>query len=171
VTLLLPHQPDLKVGSSGPEVGDRQTLSGKIVFVGEAPSPTSDPAVPFSGRPIRWLAWLLKTTDDGLRARVEFRNLLDRYPGRRFPVHAGIGAASALLNDPAVSKAATWLLAGRMVARCFGRRDEEMLDGRTRAAVVPHPSGLNRWWNHLPNRERYRSFFRTILDESWEPRP
>ena len=30
------------------------------------------------------------------------------------------------------------------------------------AAVVPHPSGVNRWWNDANNRRRARKFFREL---------
>lgn len=34
--------------------------------------------------------------------------------------------------------------------------------GPTWAAVVPHPSGVNRWWNDANNRRRARRFFRKL---------
>ena len=34
--------------------------------------------------------------------------------------------------------------------------------GTIRAAVVPHPSGVNRWWNDANNRRRARKFFREL---------
>lgn len=175
--MILPGQPALRIASVGPEVGDRQALAERqpvepqIVMIGEAPSPTSDPSDPFAGRPLRWLSWILKLSEEEVRSRMSFVNLLDRYPGRRFPIAEGRLAAEKL----AIPKRGTWLLAGRAVGLCFGRRRSEMFRwfylSDVRAAVVPHPSGLNRWWNDPANRERYAEFIRTVLDPDWVPQP
>lgn len=94
-------------------------------------------------------------------------NLLDRYPGPRFPVSEGKLAAQDLLsqlrqNPP---RAHSVLLAGRSVAACFGvRGDQELLSWvdlqGLRTAVVPHPSGLNRFWNDPAGRDRVLAFLR-----------
>lgn len=34
-----------------------------------------------------------------------------------------------------------------------------------RACWVPHPSGVNRWWNHGANRRRARAFFSRLLTD------
>lgn len=38
-----------------------------------------------------------------------------------------------------------------------------VLSGRT-VAIVPHPSGLNRWWNDQGNRLAARAFLRGLMD-------
>jgi uracil-DNA glycosylase len=38
-----------------------------------------------------------------------------------------------------------------------------------RVAFVPHPSGLNRWWNDADNRLRARKFFNRLATGAWTP--
>lgn len=64
------------------------------------------------------------------------------------------------------------VLLGANVSRAFGvsfRKLSEVVlswhpvgEGLA-AAVVPHPSGLNRWWNDPDNRVRARLFLRPVL--------
>lgn len=50
---------------------------------------------------------------------------------------------------------------------CLGEHDKAGVErfGWTRAVVVPHPSGFNRWWNEQANRDRARAFFSSLLAE------
>lgn len=67
------------------------------------------------------------------------------------------------------------LLAGKRVASAFGLDEEYLADpvafpigGRPVAVhVVPHPSGVNRWWNEPANRERARAFLAEDLGRPW----
>lgn len=94
--------PNLRNGDVGPEVGDRQPL-----VVGEAPAPRSGPSdEPLVGRSSRWLAWLMRTSYEDLRARARFINLLPAYPGRRFPVGAGRAAVRSLVERGKRARAA-----------------------------------------------------------------
>lgn len=59
------------------------------------------------------------------------------------------------------------LLMGKAVARAFSCDGVEYfewfdMDGG-RAAVVPHPSGVNRWWNEERNRQKARRFLRRAI--------
>jgi hypothetical protein len=58
------------------------------------------------------------------------------------------------------------LLAGHRVAAAFGVREgylrEFVLQG-VPAAVVPHPSGVNRWWNDPANVARASAFLRGVF--------
>lgn len=58
------------------------------------------------------------------------------------------------------------VLAGKNVARAFGVRAEYhewLVSPGCRAVVVPHPSGVNRWWNSADNREASRVFWTDLL--------
>jgi hypothetical protein len=78
--------------------------------------------------------------------------LLDQYPGSLgkgtyFPERQGLAAAKA-----AVGRFASWrgvVLLGRRVGDAFGLRSQLLFQwtplGDGRAAIMPHPSGLNRW--------------------------
>jgi hypothetical protein len=60
------------------------------------------------------------------------------------------------------------LVAGTRAAAALGLRPDyfaaQALGGRP-AYVVPHPSGVNRWWNDPANRAAARRFFEGVADE------
>ena len=96
-------------------------------------------------------------------------NLLDRWPGKKgkgdaFPLDEARASARRLnlWGKPLV------ILVGRNVARAFGANSvaylEGFLLGYVNAVVIPHPSGLNRWWNDPANTERARRFMRSLLE-------
>lgn len=102
-------------------------------------------------------------------------NLLGRWPGpaRRgsaFPMKEARAAAGAFLEVIDIVRPEVILLAGRRVAAAFHHNmhhegtdyfEELELAGRE-ARVVPHPSGVNRWWNDPANRERARKFLEKL---------
>lgn len=74
------------------------------------------------------------------------------------------------------------LIAGRRVARAFGVYDVEYFVSTTfkdlvrptghpwRAIVVPHPSGVNRWWNDERNQLRAHAFLASLgRGRMWTP--
>jgi len=59
------------------------------------------------------------------------------------------------------------VLVGAAVARAFGARVGELAWGhdpvlRAELALLPHPSGVNLWWNLPTNVERARAFLRKL---------
>ena len=133
------------------------------VLVGEAP-PRRGPLAPFeglSGRRLRGLAG--SDLDDVLMCNL-FMVPMPRS-----------GKGSAFWAAEARARAAAWdldgidllLMAGRRVARAFGvpasvRYLEPFTVRGTAAYVVPHPSGVNRWFNAETNRARFRRFFQAL---------
>jgi uracil-DNA glycosylase len=135
------------------------------MLLGEAPSRGSDPTRPFSGRSGDRLRALV---GGELEERFEVANVLGEWPGS-----AGKGSrwprpliARARMVEVTIELG----LAGRMVVAC-GRRVAaaggvpacasvlEWIDGPLfRVAVLPHPSGVNRWWNEPGNVESARAF-------------
>jgi hypothetical protein len=96
-------------------------------------------------------------------------NLIKRWPGPSasrnkgdaFPLERAARAAARLeLGDGPV------ILLGKGVAGAFGARADFFewfeLRGR-RAVVIPHPSGVSRWWNEPANRRRASRFIRSVL--------
>lgn len=118
----------------------------------------------------------------GLAKQVRARNLLDYWPGRdrwksergtRFPAAEAREAAARLMKRPGPCD--VLLLAGRRVALAFGADPVYFREVRPPAIgrqtfVVPHPSGLNRWWNDPLNRDRARAFLEHVLLEDAERR-
>lgn len=97
------------------------------------------------------------------------RNLLLEWPGGQgkgssFPLELAGEAARKLMR--VTPRARPLILAGTRVARAFGlkRSQYEFLRwfefrGR-RIAVVPHPSGIVRWWNDPKNRAALERFLK-----------
>lgn len=144
----------------------------KVVIVGQAPSRTSDPREPLSGRSGARLAALCGITLTEFLDRFERRNLLGEFPGRREAVegdyYVGVaearriadGLRPALRGRSAVVLGAVNAAAFRITAPAF--RFQE-LDG-LRLAWSPHPSGVSRWWNDRANEERARRFWRSLVE-------
>lgn len=133
----------------------------RATIVGEAP-PRSG-GRPFEGDAGRRLRQVARHD----LADCRLVNLLEAWPGPdgakgdAFPIdEARAAAARVRFRTPVV------LLAGHRVARAFGVRagylEWTTLRGR-RAAVIPHPSGINRWWNCPRNRRRARRFIAAAL--------
>jgi len=144
-----------------------------IVLVGQAPGRSSGERA-FDGRSGDRLAAYLGLGDrEALLETVECLNLLRRYPGSAgpkgdaWPRHAGRRAARRLLGRLRGHRV---LLAGKNVARAFGVSADYLVwtshpEG-FRCAVIPHPSGINHWWNTEENRRRFRRWGRRVLREA-----
>jgi hypothetical protein len=142
----------------------------RVLVVGQAPGRTGDPTRPFdsrrgSGRRLAELAGVEAISDV-----ADVVNVLDSWPGAagqkgdRFPMGAARRAA-ARVDLGGYDRV---LLIGRGVAAAFGVSAPFLVWFPLRgaeAAVVPHPSGVNHWWNDGSNKERARGFFREVFRE------
>lgn len=138
-----------------------------ITIVGQAPGRRARGEGPLGGACGRRLARLAGFGSFvELRQRAKLVNLLDRFPGKNgrgdaFPMIAAIETASAMKPRGVV------LLAGKNVAAAFGFDGAEFFEwrrrGTTRFAVIPHPSGLSRWWNDPFNVTRAAAFLREVF--------
>lgn len=145
----------------------------KIVLVGQAPARNSGERA-FDGRSGDRLATYMGLDDrHELLARFECLNLLGRYPGSAgpkgdvFPRARARGAARRLLGR---LEGRSVLLAGKNVAHAFGVRSEYLVwgdhPGGFVCAAIPHPSGVNHWWNDEANRRRFRRWAGAMLREA-----
>jgi uracil-DNA glycosylase len=144
----------------------------RVVIVGQAPSwSTRGQAKPFSGASGRRLAALLDVShEELLDGRVDLVNLLPRWPGRgdsnhplgdHFPMAAARSAARRLrvaLDGCVV------VMCGKNVRDAFGLTQDffemaRVVDHFT-YVVIPHPSGVNRWWNDEQNYQRAERYLR-----------
>ena len=143
-----------------------------LAIVGEAPGPNTRSDCPFypspptsaAGRFLSCIGW---SRSEYLLTFARI-NLLSEYPGKRFPVSLArscVPAAVSLLHPRPM------LLMGRGVARAFKLdylepltwlrvplKDVSNADVSARVAIVPHPSGRNRWYNDQENCARLRRF-------------
>lgn len=145
-------------------------MSVKTVLVGQAPSRTSEPDRPLSGMSGKRLAGLLRMTEAELSASFCRINLVDEFPGKNgkgdaFPA-AEARTKALLLMKRYAGRRVTLVLAGKKVAGAFGLRGRDYFErGRFHEfpnigfVTVPHPSGVNRWWNDAGNRRKAAKFF------------
>jgi uracil-DNA glycosylase len=142
----------------------------KLVIVGQAPGPNTGNRA-FDGRSGDRLARYMGLEDrETLRAHVELLNVLRRYPGPQgdkgdaFPAGRARRAARRLTGR---LRGRTVLLAGKRVAGAFGVRTEYLEwdehEAGFNVVVIPHPSGVNRWWNDSANREKFTKFAVELL--------
>lgn len=161
--------------------------SERIVMVGQAPSArgSTEPRHALTGRPMRFL---FDVAGIGLMEYIrtfERHNLVREWRGYRragcaasgsaLPVADAVVGAQALLARAAGRRLLCW---GTEVAGVFRRagaavpKDMPALTwcpltagGLTlEMAVLPHPSGLNRWWNAPANRVEAGAFLCDAVD-------
>ncbi len=134
----------------------------KLIIVGQAPGKQGD-GRPMEGRAGRRLADLMGLSFDDYLRLTERVNLFKARPehegkGDGFPVAEARKLANAMRPQLEGRRV---ILAGFGVAKAFGL-DQEPLRWQVglghRVAVVPHPSGVNRWWNDFSNVEAAERF-------------
>ncbi len=106
------------------------------------------------------------TTDEFLDS-FDTTNILDDYPGKNrngqgdaFPLELARDAAAEI----DLSEYDAIVLAGKNAAAAFGLRDLQLMERRDKFVLIPHPSGLNRWWNDPDNVKQARSLFLSFLN-------
>lgn len=131
------------------------------MVIGEAPG-SAGPGILLGGAFKRWA--LILGIDSSEFSGLDCKNLLDHWPGS-----AGKGSAFPLAEArDAVGRVrasnpwTSFILVGKRVALAFGLRDPALLrwfwsEGAW-FAVVPHPSGINRWYNDPENARAAATF-------------
>lgn len=156
------------------------------VFIGQAPSRYGDPTKPLTGSPGRKLAAFASMTPMEFYLSTVRTNLLSRYVGASgngdaFPM---IDARRGAIKMVAGLDGRVVVFVGRRVAEAFGCGEEwfDWEEGRFsisigdlmvkyRRAVMPHPSGRNRFWNDSRNVQEAHSFMSELMrNESSIPR-
>ena len=117
-----------------------------------------------------------------LWAKAEFRNVLNHYPGHsgdarggdKWPIELARASASVMKHE---LNGAYVMFVGKHVADAFGIHSEFNqyfianafhcwsqggVGGFFEFQVIPHPSGVNRWWNDRKNRATARRFFKSL---------
>jgi len=148
------------------------------LLIGQAPGKgwSGDPEEILCGKVGKRLAKLMGISFERYQVDTERVNLLDVYPGK----DKG-GKGDAWPKRKAESKATemlplledkTVVFLGRNVADAFGFSDLSYLQWRygtgvaERVAVIPHPSGIVRWWNDARNRKEAQRFLSAIFSDT-----
>lgn len=144
----------------------------RVALVGLAPGPNTNPEYPLWPAPAGSAGGRLYALS-GLRmvdylGTFERHNLLDRCPKPADLTAERLARAYAGLRPTLVGCPYVVLL-GREVAEAFGLAEAELLTWHkvklSLVAVLPHPSGRNRWYNTAENVARVRDFFKELA--SW----
>ena len=143
-----------------------------IVFVGEDPGASGKTGMPLDpmrvGATGHRLAALLGLTPDDFLERTCRINLFSEYMGATW--YAKKAAANALqLVASGLLRGRRVVLLGQKVWAAFDYPDALPFTcvGResTMFFYLPHPSGLNRWYNDHANVEATEEFLRSLIDE------
>lgn len=127
-----------------------------IIFVGQGPSQDGDPYCPLEGTLGQKLGELLGI-DDFVRAFARI-NLNSEWIGKTggdgkgdvFDGSEGRASAKVLLRGSWTR----YVLLGQKVALCFDVKGDPLdtvRHGVKSFFLLPHPSGINRWWNDPDN--------------------
>ena len=147
----------------------------KPLVVGQAPGPRSDPDHPLSGRCGVRLADLCGIKVPDFMERFDRFNLIEKFPGKSgkgdaFPMEQAYAGAVKLLVTGETNGRMVVLL-GDNVAAAFGLprglAPFVWITGFAMlAAVCPHPSGINRWYNDPKNLKRAKRFWRAVAEDA-----
>ena len=153
------------------------TGSKKILLVGQAPSRTGvnplEALTPTSSS--GKLMNLMGLTEDEYMTSFQRVNLIDEYPGPlasgkgdKFPLRQARDKAKRILQQMSEYHI---LCIGKRVGQCFNLDQcfvwEDRIQcyplTRNRIAMIPHTSGLNRFYNDPRNLDRAKAFLREDL--------
>jgi hypothetical protein len=146
----------------------------KVWIIGQAPGWRGDPSRPLDAGPIRSRLIELLGCSEQEWSAVGKANLLDRFPGKqrsgkgdRFPLREAKERAG--LVGLRLCGGFVFLL-GKGVAAAFGLKKARFLErvdlGWFEAIVVPHPSGVSRYWNSTHEAKRAREVVRRAYREA-----
>lgn len=152
----------------------QQDARHERVVVGQGPSQTTQNDPPFTGPSAKRLASLMGATLDEFLGVFYPVNVCDSWQGKAdngkgdaFKVKAG----SALDKMLEASKpGGLVLVCGLATARAIGMKKPQLFrvtdwEDR-RVAVIPHPSGVNRFWNDDENVAQARAFLSGLWKEA-----
>lgn len=143
-----------------------------IVIIGQAPNRSNDWRHPLEGRVGLRLCQLFGCSTADYLSHTQRRNVLLRWPGKsgkgdHFPHTVAMRRAKRMKRSLGGRHV---LFVGIATARVFGITSEpfhwqvhsarKYRPGMFWAAVVPHPSGINKWWNLLRNQQHAAIFMR-----------
>ncbi len=137
-----------------------------LLFVGMAPGKNTDPERPLDGDSGRRLARLFGY--DHVHEFADAVNVLEKYPGKKrakkedkFPMRRARRRAGCVSS--VFSKYKVVVVLGRGPSRVFDLdwfRWSEVFGAQVTA--MPHPSGVNRWFDHPKNKKKLARFRRSV---------
>lgn len=146
-------------------VGARpRILETKPLLVGEWPPKTGEgPYGPLSARPARVLSAILGITYETFLCMFDRVNLLKWWAGEKPP---GVPALRAIASGFTLNDGCPIILLGRRVCQAFGFTSGYYYwsdFGQKPCVAIPHPSGLNRLYNHVTTRTQVQDVLHRAL--------
>ncbi len=145
----------------------------KPLLIGEAPSKNQTDPHPLEGRIGRKLAECAGLSYDAYLDMFDRVNLLavrqdTKEKGFEFDMKAARESA-LLMRQSGIMRDRSVVLLGNRVAEAFGVRSIRFFHGHPHGQggmlwVMPHPSGINRWWNDPDHHEAACSFMRGMVE-------
>jgi len=151
------------------DIDDEKEEDHKLLLIGQAPGKNGDPLEPLGGKIGERLAKLAGIPFEQYEDTTERVNMFDEWPGKagkgdKWDAKAAEERAVEMLP---LLEGRQVLFVGLNVAKAFGQKlpllewkDSEFAE---KIAVVPHPSGIVRWWNTKANRQAAREFLRSMF--------
>ena len=148
-----------------------------VLIIGQAPALKDDRTSPLSGRTGHRLATLMDMDMEEFLTTFDRANLFNKFPGKAesgggdaFPLRQATTNAFKLMQDNPPDNYRAVILLGKNVAKAFNIQKPEFFEWggsthRPPTVVIPHPSGLNRWWNELSNEKIAREFLNEMADQ------
>jgi hypothetical protein len=152
----------------------------KILLVGQAPNHTDRLCTqpPLYGSCRKKIMELTDISEEEFASLFATVNLINRWPGRlksgrgdAFPLKRARKSAEKILREVEKNPHIWYgiIFVGRNVQHAFGVTTSDVLEWTyihntlIRAAVLPHTSGLNRWWNLSSNSCRAAQFLKRTI--------
>lgn len=144
-----------------------------VLIIGQAPAAKDNPASPLSGRSGRVIADLMGISLEEFLETFDRANLFNKFPGKNgkgdaFDARRAKRNAHLLANNNRIDEYKAIIILGKNVAKALGYRSDEWLEwqkfSRPWVVVIPHPSGINHWWNDKRNRKVAKEFLTEIYE-------
>ena len=143
----------------------------RVLLIGQAPSQDGDPAKPLEGKIGNRLAGLAGLSVADYLAKTDRCNLFNAWPGKNDKGDAWDATSAARVADEMQPNlfARRVVFLGRQVAAAFGFPEIPLLtwteapELQAEVSVVPHPSGIVRWWNEPGNRVAAGEFLKATF--------
>jgi hypothetical protein len=149
-------------------------VTPRPLLVGEAPSKNEHPPTPIEGRIGKRLAGYAGLTFEEFLIHFDRTNLLSVRQDTKekgFEFDAATARTNAYQLIITLERGRTVILLGKRVAMAFdvpvdyfAWRNINAFDGWL--AVVPHPSGINRWFNDPANNASMTAFMHHVVERT-----
>lgn len=145
-----------------------------FLIIGQAPAMDGNPEEPLEGRIGKKLAAMFGCTYEEYLAMSQRFNILPEWPGRKGKKGDKFPKVIARINAQRMEYSFAWctvLFLGIQVGRMFRFPGKPLKWARIprpsgnfyQAAVLPHPSGINRWWNYQENKTHAVKFMQETM--------